>query len=143
MQIIPFKIEDALSLDVRPHEDKIKDHADFEKWAKLNEESTGFSGFCDDKLIGCAGIRTIWDGVGEAWVLASQGVYKHPKSVFKNVRDYLDKIIKEQGLWRVQAHVRTDNLMGIKFIQMLGFKIEGKAVKFNPDKTDAYLFARV
>jgi hypothetical protein len=143
VKIVKFEIEHALSLDVRPHEDKIKDHADFKKWAKLNEESIGFSGFCDDKLIGCAGVRTIWDGVGEAWVLASQEVYKHPKSVFKNVRDYLDKIIKEQGFWRVQAHVRTDNSMGIKFAKMLGFKIEGKMQGFNPDKTDAYLFSKV
>lgn len=142
MKIIKFKIEHALSLDIRPHEEKIKNNKDFEKWAKLNEESTSFSGFCDGKLIGCAGIRIVWEGVGEAWALASQDIYKHPKSAFKNVRDYLDKIIKEQGFWRVQANVRIDNPMGIKFVQMLGFKIEGKMEKFNIDKTDAYLFAR-
>lgn len=143
MIIIPFKIEHALLLSVRPHEEKIKDNKDFEKWARLNSESISFSGFCNDKIVGCGGVRTIWDGVGEAWVLASSEIYKHPKSTFKNVRNYLNKIIKEQGFWRVQAHVRTDNPRGIKFVQMLGFKLEGKMAKFNTDKTDSYLFARI
>lgn len=143
MKIVPFKIEHALSLSVRPHEDEIKNHPDFEKWAKLNGENIGFSGFCDGVLIGCGGIRTIWNGVGEAWVLGSKEVYKHPKSAFKNVRNYLDKIIKEHNFWRIQAHVRTDNARGVRFVQMLGFKIEGKMHKFNPDGTDSYLFGKV
>jgi len=143
LKIIPFKIEHALSLNVRPVDEKIKDHPDFEKWAKLNEDSIGFSGFYNDALIGCAGVRKLWDGVGEAWLLCSQDIVKVPVSAIKNIKNYLDKIIRKQGFWRVQAHVRVDNPVNIKFIQMFGFKVEAKMEKFNPDKTDSYLFAKV
>ena len=143
MIIIPFRAEHALSLDVRPHEEKVKKHPDYEKWLLINADGVGFSAFCNGQLIGCAGVRTLWPGVGEAWFIAGTAIYKHPKSVFKAAKNYLDKIIKEQGFWRIQANVRVDNPMGIKFIQMLGFKIEGKMNGFNPDKTDAYLFGRI
>ena len=142
MIIIPFEVKHALSLDVRPHEEGIKKHPDYKKWLLINADGVGFSGFCDGQLIGCAGVRTLWPGVGEAWFIAGTAIYKHPKSVFKAVKNYLDKIIKEQEFWRVQANVRVDNSMGVKFIQMLGFKIEGKMGKFNPDGTDAYMLGR-
>jgi len=99
MKIVPFEIEHALNITVRGHEEKIKYNKDFQKWVNLNAENIGFSGFCDGKLVGCAGVRKLWDGVGEAWLLASKEINKHPKS--------------------------------------------GKLNKFNPDGTDAFLFARV
>jgi len=144
MKIIPFEPEHALLLPVRDIEQNIKDHEDFITWVKENDTpGTSYSCFDGDKLIGCGGIRILWKGVGEGWVLFSPDVVNYKKSIYKVVSRYLKKIIEAQDLHRVQAHVRCDWPIAFNFVKNLGFEIEGKKRKFNPDGTDSFLYALV
>jgi len=83
----------------------------------------------------------LWAGVGEAWVLFSPEVVNHKVSIRRNVKKYLKKIIEDNNLHRVQAHVQCEWGLAIRFVESLGFKIEGKMLKFGFDKSDSYLYA--
>ena len=143
MRIEPFKPEHAMILSVRDTEKDMKQNKDFAKWAEVNATGTSYSAFHGDTLIGCGGIRTLWDGVGEGWVLFSTEVVNHKVSIRRYVNKYFKKIIEENNLHRVQAHVNCEWGLALRFADSLGFEVEGRMVKFNPDGTDSYLFAWV
>jgi len=144
MRIVPFKAEHAMMIPVRGVEQSMKQNEDFAKWAETNTTpGTSYSAFHKEELIGCGGARILWNGVAEAWVLFSPEVVNHKASIRRNVVKYLEKIIKEKNLHRVQAHVQCNWGLAIRFVESLDFKIEGKMLKLNPDGTDSYLYAKV
>jgi len=144
IELRPFEPEHALMLPVREIEQGMKDNEDFVKWVEINNTpGTSYSGFVGDTLLGCGGIKLLWHGVGEAWVLFSPEVVNHKVGVYRVVTEYLEKIIKDNNLHRVQAHVRCDFDIAVRFAENMGFKIEGRLFGFNPDGTDSYIYGLV
>lgn len=93
--------------------------------------------------IACAGIRHLWSGVAEAWVLFGPEVVNHSFFVFKKTKRYLCHLIEKHRLHRLQAYCRTDFPEAINFLHHLGFEVEGKARRYNPDGSDAYFLSIV
>ena len=93
------------------------------------------------KPIGCGGIRPLWKGVGEAWVMFGPNVRNHTLFLYRNTKNYMKKLAWKYKFHRIQAYCRTDFPQAFGFLEILGFKMEGKAYKYNPDRTDAYFMA--
>lgn len=104
-------------------------------------EGLAFTVLYHGTVIACAGIRPLWSGVAEAWVLFGPEVKNHTIFVFKNTKRYIADLTKKHNLWRLQAYCRTDFPEAINFLYHAGFRVEGKARKYNPDGTDAYFMS--
>jgi hypothetical protein len=100
-----------------------------------------FTALHNGRPIGCGGIRPLWSGVGEAWVIFGPDVQDHTLFLYRNTRSYMKKLAWKYKFHRIQAYCRVDFPQAFGFLEILGFKIEGKAYKYNLDKTDAYSMA--
>jgi len=101
------------------------------------------TGIVNDEIVGCGGIDLLWKGVGEVWLTLSYEVDKYPKRAYEVIKEGLEKLIKDNGLWRIEAWGRLDFPQAHTLFRHLGFKPEGKARKRTPDKVDCLLYAIV
>jgi len=133
------------------------------KYDIVDYQPKHFLSFCDDRVsananyvaglaftalyhgtpIGCAGLRPMWEGVAEAWLLFGPDIKDHTLYLYRNAKQYLADLTDQLNLHRIQAYCRTDWPEAINFLYHLGFKTEGKARKYNTDGSDAYFMAIV
>lgn len=104
-------------------------------------EGLAFTVLYHGTAIACGGIRPLWSGVAEAWILFGPEVKNHTIFIFKNTKQYISNLIKKHNLHRLQAYCRADFSEAINFLHHTGFRVEGKARKYNPDGTDAYFMS--
>jgi RimJ/RimL family protein N-acetyltransferase len=108
-------------------------------------EQTGLAYTCliNDEPIASAGMKIIWNGVAEGWVLASNKVWNHPLVIARAIKKNFARLAKEHQIVRVQTAVRADFTMGLKFAKWLGLEEEGLMKKYGFDGSDHYRFARL
>lgn len=97
----------------------------------------------NDVIVGCGGIDLIWKGVGEVWVFLSYEVDKYPIRAYEVIKEGLDKLIKDNNLWRAEAWGRIGFDKAHTLFRHLGFKPEGIAKKRGYDGTDYILYGLV
>lgn len=100
-----------------------------------------YSAFAGDKLIACAGCVEIWDNRATAWALVSKDAGPHFFGVHRFVAGFL-----AAAKWRrVEAYVDAGFEPGMRWMRMLGFKLETPVPMraFRPDGNDCFMFARV
>ena len=102
-----------------------------------------FSGLIDGYVIASAGIKPLWNGVGEGWIVASDKMPNKKLSVINLIKENFDNMIHDNGFVRVQAGVRFDWPEAKRFAEFLGFEHEGIMRKYGPDGQDYYRMARV
>tara|TARA_R110002167_G_scaffold62113_2_gene175400 strand:- start:611 stop:1051 length:441 start_codon:yes stop_codon:yes gene_type:complete len=102
-----------------------------------------FTGLIDGYVIASAGIKPLWPGVGEAWIVASDNMPKKKLSVIKLIKENFDRMIHDNGFVRVQACIRSDWPEAKRFAEFLGFEHEGIMKKYGPDGQDYLRMARV
>lgn len=112
-----------------------------EKFCKEAEEAgKAFAVIYEGKLVACAGIITIMDGVGLAWALYPPDIRKYPIDP-RIAKDKLRELIARYKYRRVQATVRVDFPAGASYLRYLGFEKEGTMKMYEPDRTDSFLYA--
>ena len=89
----------------------------------LEEKDMAFTCVINDKVIASAGIKKIWNGVGEGWVLSTDKIFDYPLTIAKAIKQNFDYVAKSNNIKRVQTAVRTDYGIGIRFAKWLGLKI--------------------
>ncbi len=111
----------------------------------LERENNGkcITGLVDGNIVGCGGLDVMWPGVAEVWVMLSYEVDKFPMRAYEVIAEGLKELIEDNDLWRVQAYGRVDFPEAHTLFRHLGFKVEGKARKYNPDGTDSISYAKV
>lgn len=109
----------------------------------LEQENLAFTGMIDGKPIFAAGMKMIWNGVAEGWVLATKDVLDHPLLVAREIKKGFAKTAKENNINRVQSAIRADYTIGLKFAKWLGLEEEGLMKKFGFDGSDQYMYARL
>lgn len=67
------------------------------------------------------GVATMWEGVGEAWILMDDQARRYPVMARKLCDQYLRQARQEFG--RIQATVKSDFREGVRFAQSLGFSL--------------------
>ncbi len=111
--------------------------------SNLEQNNLAFTGMISGKPIFAAGMKVIWKGVAEGWVLATKDVLDHPLLVARAIRKDFARIAKENNINRVQTAVRADYTTGLKFAKWLGLEEEGLMKKFGFDGSDQYMYARL
>ena len=109
----------------------------------LEEQGLAFTGIVNNEPIFAAGMKPIWKGVAEGWVLATSKVWNHPLLVAKAIKKDFARIAKEHGLWRVQTAVRSNFKQGLRFATWLGLEDEGIMKQYGFDRTDHNRYARI
>ena len=109
----------------------------------LEQDHLAFTGIVNDKAIFAAGMKMIWKGVAEGWVLATKDALDHPIAVAKAIKKDFARIAKENNINRVQSAVRANYTTGLKFAKWLGLEEEGLMRKFGFDGSDQYMYARL
>ena len=103
-----------------------------------------FTGVVGGKIIGCAGIMLLHQGVGSAWVTLSNGVLPHKIWMTRTIKRILYDVIRAHGLHRVEALVTEDQESHHQWIKALGFSPEGgRAKAMTSDKRDAIRYELV
>lgn len=93
-----------------------------------------FTLIIDNKIIACGGIEQLWPGVGEAWLIMSEGALKYPVSVMRRAREIFPKMNTKYH--RVQALVLYQFHKAMLFVERLGFRYEGLMQAYGPNKED-------
>ena len=95
--------------------------AEFEGDAKqLEQQGLAYTCIINDEPIASAGMKVIWDGVAEGWVLATNKVWNHPLVIARAIKKNFTRLAKENNIKRVQTAVRADFTIGLKFASWLG-----------------------
>jgi len=96
----------------------------------------------DGKVLGVGGIKLLNPTTAWCWMDLTEEALKRRTVVYRVVKEWLDILIKDMGLIRLMAAVRTDFEEAIRTVEHLGFHQESVLKKFFEDK-DAYLYARI
>lgn len=89
--------------------------------ARLNQVSgPGFTVYLDNELAGCGGVRIA--GVGEAWSVFSPETMKYMWDLFDQSRALLEKIIRNESLWRLWAETKVKDRNHELFLKRLNFQ---------------------
>lgn len=142
IELIQYKAEHAIEVIAsRSQEPGLKITGLMKEWAKQKESITSKTVVFGKKIIGCGGIEICWPGMAEAWAVSIcnlKDFHVSPKIVKRQLQFW----IKEHNLTRVQAPMRVDFPVGIRFAEFLGFKDENARLKkYHFDKTDALMYA--
>jgi hypothetical protein len=111
--------------------------------ANLEEKNMAFTCVIGDKIVASAGIKKIWNGVGEGWVLATSEIWNHPITIAKAIKKNFDKVAIKNNIKRVQTAVNAQYGIGIRFAKWLGLSNEGLMKCYGLDGSDHYRFARI
>lgn len=111
--------------------------------SNLEEKDMAFTCVINDKIIASAGIKKIWNGVGEGWVLATDKIWNYPLTIAKAIKQNFEYVAKSNNIKRVQTAVRADYGIGIRFAKWLGLQNEGLMKHYTLDGVDAYRLARI
>ena len=85
----------------------------------LEENGLAFSGIYNDKIIVAGGMKLLWEGVAEGWVMANEDVWKHPIITARAIKKNFERAAKAKNLKRVQTAIRSDFTVGKKFAKWL------------------------
>lgn len=101
--------------------------------------NVAFSAIVDDQVIGAAGLIQQWPHRYIAWALLSQAT--GPK--LRAITTAIQRGINLVDYHRIEAHVRADYALSIRWSWKLGFHCESLMKRFLPDGADAFLFVRL
>jgi len=110
---------------------------------ELEEQGLAYTCLINEEPVASAGMKIIWDGVAEGWVLASSKVWQHPLVIARAIKKNFARLAKENNIHRVQTAVRAEFTMGLKFAKWLGLEEEGLMKKYGFDGSDHYRYARL
>ena len=104
---------------------------------KLN--GPAFTVLFNGRIVASCGVETMWTGVAQAWALCVQDIGSIRMDP-KNNREKFYEIVKDAGLWRVQAPLKSDFPAGVSFARYMGFELESVMKKYHADGTDALMY---
>lgn len=139
MKVIPFEKKHLLTANIEGGEEH----------RRLLVENLKINGgpaytLLDERgdIVAMAGVEIIWPGVGHAWAVMTGLIKKYPVALTKETRRYLEKIIKEHRLHRVQADVIEGFEQAECWIALLGFDYEGPLNRYGPNGDNFFRYAR-
>tara|TARA_R110002110_G_scaffold249387_1_gene465572 strand:- start:320 stop:763 length:444 start_codon:yes stop_codon:yes gene_type:complete len=91
-----------------------------------------------------AGIMPMWDGVGEAWMIASSRIHNNERQFIRYAKSgVMQRLINDHELWRVQANCKVGWSEALRFARMMGFAEEGVMRAYGPEQDDYHRVAWV
>lgn len=141
--VIEFKPEHLLVIDIQERQKLIKQYATSAYGKLLKSAGPCYTVITEDgTVVGCGGLAKQWEGRYLLWsILARQCA----GSIFFKVNRIVSRFlaIHSAEIQRIEVTVDADFPQARRWVESLGFNCEGLMKKFNPDGSDAYLFAKV
>ena len=128
-RLIPFEPEHVKMIEVAS-EPWLGTGDDLYQYAQNCMSGPAWTALSDDGIVGCAGVRILWEGTGEAWALFSPLLWKYRLSVQKAVLKGLDLIEEKYRLQRIQAAVDESHERALQWAYSLGFEEEGLMMRY-------------
>lgn len=141
LEVVPFELEHLGLIKLRAIENRRYEY--MKKYRDIYLKGPAYSVFDGDSLVFCGGVVIQWDGVGEGWLICNCDVKRYVREVYFYSDNYLERIIIDSHLHRVQATVPVHWGQGVRFLERLGFYREGLLRNYGPDKEDYYMFSRI
>jgi hypothetical protein len=107
------------------------------------DNTSGYAALLDNHVVAIGGISCLWEGVAEGWFIIGNIGKLFPLALARIVRLMVDRIIKENNLFRLQVEKEEKNKKAVRFIKWLKFTEEGIMKKFGPDGVDYIRYAWV
>lgn len=143
----PFIAEDMTTIIAEgTKEEGIKyyGHGTLQELAQQTEEDgLSMTGIVEDKIVGCGGIRKLWTGTGEVWLMLSPQTSTYPIRTYECIRDGLQQLIDENDFRCLMAYGRIGFAKSHTLFRHLGFKPKGKIERYTPDDVDCIIYALI
>lgn len=139
----PFRPEHLASLKVQHGQllqlspGAIRDSA---LWARMGP---AYTGFVDGSVIGCSGVITGGTHIGLVWAAVAQDVGRHMLWLHRAVRRYLDAVVMTHRVKRLEATVEEGFEAGCRWIELLGFRFEGRMPWYGLNGETHLRYARI
>ena len=139
MQIIPFKKEHMLTLNVQQSQKDCLGFDSPELYAEI-ELYESFTAVDGETVIGCAGVVPMNNHRAIAWSYLGEDLGAKMVAVTRAVKRFLDLTHYP----RIEMHVSCDLETDHRWAKMLGFECECERMrKFSPDGRDYALYVRI
>ncbi len=141
----PFEPEDALDLHpMAVEKDNLSPSEVLSVAREWKNKGPSFSAMVEGRLVGAAGLILMWPGVAQGWVMFHSGEAQSLKrEAYVVVLAELERLIEKYCIHRVQAIVRSDLEVAIKYVTNLGFRQEGILRKYDSDGHDYAMFSMI
>lgn len=143
--LIPFRAEHLQRADLK--DDELRYMEKIPQWYEYvldtAYEDLSWSLFRLGRAACMFGVRPLWPGVGEVWMIPTQHVDRSAIALVKGGRHIFNHIQNEYDVRRLQITVRSSNETAYKFAQKLYFKTEGLMEQFGPEGESYYMMARI
>lgn len=93
--------------------------------------------------VGCGGLVPLGFGRFLAWTWFAEVAPRHRRFVSGICAAVVKDAFERQGARRIEAHTPLHHLLGRRFLERLGFQMEGVARAWGPDGSDYCTYARV
>lgn len=108
-------------------------------FTELSAAGYAWTAEVDDRVLAVAGLLPQWENRALAWALISESAGTHFAAIHKAVH----RFISAAKFRRIEATVDVGFKQGCRWIELLGFEIEGYMRAYRPDGADMLLYARV
>lgn len=140
MLIRPFVPLDVERLALQPSQAHLRPLLCETRYCDLLARGEAWTAEEGGKVMGCAGILPLREGLGNAWAILGDG-FGHSFIVVHRV---VQRVLAASTLQRIEAYVDCDFARGHDWMLMLDFQLEAPRMrKFAPGGRDAALYARV
>ncbi len=145
--IRPFKAQDMMDIvesGVKENNLKLYGNDNLQELAEETEkDGLSITAIIDDDVVGCGGVRVLWEGVGEVWMMLSPKVNSYPVKAWEVIKEGFEKIIAENDFVRLQGWCRVGFVKAHTVFKHLNFVPEGIARKYTPDGVDCILYSLI
>jgi len=102
-----------------------------------------YTGVANGKPVCSFGIISMWPGVAEMWMVPDMSLGHHRYTFHRATFRWINIMVAELQLVRLQATVHTGNDRADKWIRSLYFQKEGVLKAFGPEGADYSMYARL
>lgn len=107
------------------------------------ENNTAFAMEDEIGLLCAFGCAFLWDGVCETWF----NLIRKEKTItqIRTIKRYIEEQSKKLNICRMHSTVKCTSLIGIRFVEKLGFHCETPCgmKSYNPNGSDAFLYSYI
>jgi hypothetical protein len=140
MIVRPWKKGDTQRLALQQNQqydpESLNEDTDF---SDLAEQGLALTFEDGEEVLMIAGLVPQWTNRAIAWTLISKNAGRH----FVEMHRYVENFLNNSEFRRIESMVDVGFVAGHRWMQMLGFEVEGYMRAYQPSGADMVLYARI
>lgn len=140
IEFVEYKPEHLNGLELQESQRRLMENLRTPGYGEMIDyPGSTFTAISDGKIVGCGGIRPMWENRAVCWSLVGAPSKKDWVAIVRRIRREMDAYVGN----RLEADVLVGHEQGCRLAFMLGFEVECIRKKYAPDGSDFYLFSKV